>query len=84
MCGFDGRQEGPSGDPYANPGVNIRALSRLFECIRERQADYRYQICVSVLEIYNENIHDLLVDPDMDKTRKYATLRTLITVLLRS
>jgi hypothetical protein len=63
-------QEGPSDDPYSNPGVNIRALARLFDVVRERQADYSYRISVSVLEIYNEAIHDLLVDAKVDKDRK--------------
>eukprot|EP00698_Gefionella_okellyi_P003156 TRINITY_DN12952_c0_g1_i1.p1 TRINITY_DN12952_c0_g1~~TRINITY_DN12952_c0_g1_i1.p1 ORF type:complete len:982 (+),score=261.46 TRINITY_DN12952_c0_g1_i1:83-3028(+) len=57
--------------PPENPGVNLRALGRLFELVAERQADYTYSVTVSVLEIYNETIRDLLVDPDQDKGKKH-------------
>lgn len=46
-----------------NPGVNMRALNELFRVAQERAADYKFEITVSVLEIYNETIHDLLVKP---------------------
>ncbi|XXQ33464.1 Kinesin-like protein [Plasmodiophora brassicae] len=39
-------------------GVQIRALNYLFECANE-ESD---QISISLLEIYNENIYDLLAD----------------------
>ncbi|KAK7272670.1 hypothetical protein RJT34_29414 [Clitoria ternatea] len=42
-------------------GVNFRTLEKMFEIIKERQKLYRYDICVSVLEVYNEQIRDLLV-----------------------
>lgn len=46
--------------PDSNPGLNRRALSRLFEIVEERKADWSFEVEVSVLEIYNETIHDLL------------------------
>ncbi|XP_058098316.1 kinesin-like protein KIN-14Q isoform X2 [Magnolia sinica] len=41
-------------------GVNYRTLEELFRIIRERQGLFRYEISVSVLEVYNEQIRDLL------------------------
>lgn len=44
-----------------DPGVNVRAISTLFKVIDERRADgWSYTVSVSVLEIYNETIRDLL------------------------
>lgn len=42
-------------------GVNFRTLEELFYIIKERQQQFRYEISVSVLEVYNEQIRDLLV-----------------------
>ncbi|ESP03749.1 hypothetical protein LOTGIDRAFT_136951 [Lottia gigantea] len=50
--------EGPQNDP----GINQRALQELFSETQERGIDWEYSISVSVLEIYNENIRDLLND----------------------
>lgn len=41
-------------------GVNYRTLEELFRIIREREGLFRYELTVSVLEVYNEQIHDLL------------------------
>lgn len=43
-----------------NPGINQRALLELFDIIDERQLDWEYSVVVSVLEVYNETIRDLL------------------------
>lgn len=42
-------------------GVNFRTLEQLFCIIKEREKLYRYDVSVSVLEVYNEQIRDLLV-----------------------
>lgn len=42
-------------------GVNFRTLEELFGIIKERQKLFRYDISVSVLEVYNEHLRDLLV-----------------------
>ncbi|KAE9590546.1 hypothetical protein Lal_00023473 [Lupinus albus] len=42
-------------------GVNFRTLEKMFDIIKERETVYRYDVYVSVLEVYNEQLRDLLV-----------------------
>lgn len=48
--------------PADNPGVNVRALAMLFGEARARAPDIEYEIGMSLLEIYNDQIKDLLGD----------------------
>eukprot|EP01062_Namystynia_karyoxenos_P074324 TRINITY_DN7120_c0_g1_i1.p1 TRINITY_DN7120_c0_g1~~TRINITY_DN7120_c0_g1_i1.p1 ORF type:complete len:862 (+),score=281.44 TRINITY_DN7120_c0_g1_i1:95-2680(+) len=57
--------------PRENPGVNTRALERLFEVIDERRDEETTEVSLSILEIYNESIRDLMVDPKVARERKY-------------
>ncbi|XP_047323551.1 kinesin-like protein KIN-14R [Impatiens glandulifera] len=43
-----------------NRGVNYRTLEQLFKLAQERNDTFSYSISVSVLEVYNEQIRDLL------------------------
>lgn len=43
-----------------NRGVNYRTLEELFKIAKERRETFNYNISVSVLEVYNEQIRDLL------------------------
>lgn len=43
-----------------NRGVNYRTLEELFKIANERTETHTYDISVSVLEVYNEQIRDLL------------------------
>lgn len=43
-----------------NRGVNYRTLEELFKIANERKETNSYGISVSVLEVYNEQIRDLL------------------------
>ena len=57
-------------------GVNYRTLAELFRIISERQKLLRYEVSVSVLEVYNEQIRDLLAcgtQPNF-ASKRYAIL----------
>ncbi|XP_015570564.1 kinesin-like protein KIN-14S isoform X1 [Ricinus communis] len=45
-----------------NRGVNYRTLEELFRISQERSHVMRYELFVSMLEVYNEKIRDLLVE----------------------
>ncbi|KAH0469969.1 hypothetical protein IEQ34_001527 [Dendrobium chrysotoxum] len=44
-----------------NMGVNYRALSDLFNLAEKRRGTFTYNIAVQMIEIYNEQVRDLLV-----------------------
>ncbi|RZC80899.1 hypothetical protein C5167_043469 [Papaver somniferum] len=51
-------------------GVNYRTLEELFRISEERSDTMRYELFVSMLEVYNERIRDLLVDESNQHARK--------------
>ncbi|XP_077293947.1 uncharacterized protein LOC143916627 [Arctopsyche grandis] len=42
------------------PGITYLTMRELFKCIEQHRQEREFEICVSYLEIYNENVHDLL------------------------
>ncbi|XP_047218638.1 kinesin-like protein KIFC3 isoform X2 [Girardinichthys multiradiatus] len=72
VCIFAYGQTG-SGKTYTmegigdNPGINQRALRLLFSEVMEKAADWDYRIIVSMVEIYNETLRDLLRENPTDK-----------------
>lgn len=44
-----------------SPGVMVLTLQELFSAMKATQDDKKYSVHISYLEVYNENIHDLLV-----------------------
>ncbi|KAI3794445.1 hypothetical protein L1987_37077 [Smallanthus sonchifolius] len=50
-----------------NRGVNYRTLEELFKIAKERIDTFTYDISVSVLEVYNEQIRDLLTTSSSSK-----------------
>ncbi|KAL5844528.1 hypothetical protein ACOSQ3_010582 [Xanthoceras sorbifolium] len=50
-----------------NRGVNYRTLEQLFRTVEERKETSTYNIFVSVLEVYNEQIRDLLATSPTSK-----------------
>ncbi|KAL1294164.1 hypothetical protein HN51_054832 [Arachis hypogaea] len=50
-------------------GVNYRTLEELFRIAEERHGVMKYELCVSMLEVYNEKIRDLLVE-NSSQTKK--------------
>ncbi|XP_068340933.1 kinesin-like protein KIN-14S [Pyrus communis] len=53
-----------------NRGVNYRTLEELFRISKDRGGFMRYELCVSMLEVYNEKIRDLLVNNTNQPTKK--------------
>ncbi|VFQ78012.1 unnamed protein product [Cuscuta campestris] len=51
---------GPDGATENQWGVNYRALNDLFRISQERQSALSYEITVQMVEIYNEQVRDLL------------------------
>ncbi|KAJ4962684.1 hypothetical protein NE237_022623 [Protea cynaroides] len=50
-----------------NRGVNYRTLDQLFKIAKDRSETFTYNISVSVLEVYNEQIRDLLSTSPISK-----------------
>lgn len=50
-----------------NRGVNYRTLEELFKVAEERRETFTYNLSVSVLEVYNEQIRDLLATSPTSK-----------------
>lgn len=48
-------------------GVNYRALDDLFHISQSRQGIISYQLSVQMIEIYNEQVRDLLVADGSDR-----------------
>lgn len=65
------------GEHYADRGIIPRALSTIFEEF-EKRPDMRYFCYISYLEIYNENVYDLL---DRSHTEKPIENWTKVTLL---
>ncbi|XP_042493204.1 kinesin-like protein KIN-14R [Macadamia integrifolia] len=50
-----------------NRGVNYRTLDQLFKIMKDRSETFKYNISVSALEVYNEQIRDLLATSPASK-----------------
>ncbi|XAR49116.1 Minus-end-directed kinesin ATPase [Bertholletia excelsa] len=53
-----------------NRGVNYRTLEELFRISNQRSRVMRYELFVSMLEVYNEKIRDLLIENSNQPTKK--------------
>lgn len=53
-------QTGPNNATKENWGVNYRALNDLFDDSQQRKSSIMYEIGVQMVEIYNEQVRDLL------------------------
>ncbi|KAM1221266.1 hypothetical protein TB2_008854 [Malus domestica] len=53
---------GPSGRSAADMGINYLALSDLFQMSNKRKDIIDYDICVQMVQIYNEQVRDLLAE----------------------
>jgi len=61
-------QSGPNNASIEDLGVNYRALNDLFSISTNRKSSIVYEIGVQVIEIYNEQVRDLLT---VDASKKY-------------
>ncbi|KAF9597572.1 hypothetical protein IFM89_019890 [Coptis chinensis] len=59
-----------------NRGVNYRTLEELFKIAKERNKTFAYNISVSVLEVYNEQIRDLLANSPTSKNIEFMPITT--------
>lgn len=69
-------QTGPKELTKESLGVNYRALSDLFEISKQRKDTITYDISVQMMEIYNEQVRDLLVTDGSNK--RYPLIVTLV------
>ncbi|KAJ4955678.1 hypothetical protein NE237_012461 [Protea cynaroides] len=58
---------GPKELTEKSQGVNYRALNDLFLLSEKRKNTFRYEISVQMIEIYNEQVRDLLVTDGLNK-----------------
>jgi kinesin family protein 18/19 len=58
-----------------DPGIIYATMAELFQRIEERRADYVVDVSLSFLEIYNEEIRDLLALPDMYRPKGGLAMR---------
>lgn len=65
-------QTGPDGASEEEWGVNYRALNDLFKISQSRKSSIMYEVGVQMVEIYNEQVRDLLSDDTSQK--KYPFL----------
>jgi len=64
-----------------NRGVNYRTLDELFRVSQERSGIMRYGLFVSMMEVYNEKIRDLLIDSSNQPPKKLVS-SFIATVLI--
>ncbi|RDX94715.1 Kinesin-like protein KIN-14S, partial [Mucuna pruriens] len=57
-------------------GVNYRTLEELFHVSEERHGIVKYELLVSMLEVYNEKIRDLLVENSAEPAKKLEVKQT--------
>ena len=59
-----------------HPGLVPRAMKRIFEDVAARETNYQHDCYLSMIEIYNENVRDLLRDTKADLSKvKYEIMR---------
>ncbi|KAG2693384.1 hypothetical protein I3760_08G094100 [Carya illinoinensis] len=63
---------GPKELTEKSQGVNYRALSDLFHLAKQREETFCYDVSVQMIEIYNEQVRDLLI---IDGTNKRLEIR---------
>lgn len=70
-------QSGPNVSSKVDWGVNYRALNDLFLMSQSRKHSFSYEVGVQMVEIYNEQVRDLLSNDSTQK--RYPS--TLLNIL---
>ncbi|CAF2199213.1 unnamed protein product [Brassica napus] len=70
---------GPDGASEEDWGVNYRALNDLFKISQSRKRNINYEVGVQMVEIYNEQVLDLLSDDISQKKYPFSTSWILST-----
>lgn len=60
-------QSGPRELTEKSQGVNYRALGDLFHIANQRKDTFCYDVSVQMIEIYNEQVRDLLITDGTNK-----------------
>lgn len=60
-------QTGPKDLTEQSQGVNYRALRDLFNLSAQRRDTFCYDVAIQMIEIYNEQVRDLLVADGLNK-----------------
>lgn len=60
-------QTGPDDSSEEDWGVNYRALNDLFKISQSRKGNINYEVGVQMVEIYNEQVLDLLSEDNSQK-----------------
>lgn len=75
-------QSGPPGRSATEMGINYLALNDLFLICDKRKDMMTYEIYVQMVEIYNEQVRDLLAENSSCTKYPFMTAETLILLLL--
>ena len=78
---FQLSQTGPENATEKEWGVNYRALNDLFHISHNRGDTIMYEISVQMIEIYNEQIRDLLGSSGPEKKYPFSDLHTCYYLL---
>jgi kinesin family protein 18/19 len=49
------------GNEHSGPGVMVLTMREIFNIVQSTQAEKKYKVAISYLEVYNETIRDLFV-----------------------
>lgn len=69
-------QTGPDGASEEEWGVNYRALNDLFKISQSRKSNIAYEVGVQMVEIYNEQVRDLLSGDSSQKRYPFLSALT--------
>lgn len=78
---FFALQSGPDLTTEETWGVNYRALGDLFQISKERVQIVRYEVAVQMIEIYNEQVRDLLVNDGSNRRYPFKELIIMVVFL---